>query len=136
MEKNQIGILVVDDVNSIRLNLKDALNGLGYTSVVISNSAVDAIEILRTRPIHLIFCDWRMSPGSGIDLLTYLREKPEFRNIAFVMVTGESSENYVFEAIKLGVDGYVIKPFNANNIEKKLNEALNRRKNLIEGTQK
>ena len=92
MEPKDVTILVVDDVNAIRVQVKDLLKGLGYRSVVVASSGEEAKEILQSQPIHLILCDWQMTPTSGIDLLKHCRSTIDHCDIAFIMVTAISNK--------------------------------------------
>ena len=128
MEPKDVTILVVDDVNAIRVQVKDLLKGLGYRSVVVASSGEEAKEILQSQPIHLILCDWQMTPTSGIDLLKHCRSTIDHCDIAFIMVTASNTQEEVVEAVQAGVDDYIVKPLTIDQIQSKVLKVFIRKK--------
>ena len=68
--------------------------------------------------VDLIICDWNMPNATGLELLQQVRTV--FPKMLFMMVTANSDEISVRNAMHCGVDAYVVKPFTTNQIEKKL----------------
>jgi two-component system, chemotaxis family, chemotaxis protein CheY len=71
-------------------------------------------------PFGLIISDWNMPNCSGLDFLKRMRGDQRFKKTPFVLVTAESEGHQVAEALKSGVDQYVIKPFNKDALLGKL----------------
>jgi two-component system chemotaxis response regulator CheY len=65
-----------------------------------------------------------MEPCDGLELLRHVRKDPNFKAIAFVLITAESTKERVIEAIKSGVDDYLIKPLTRVQIETKVYSVL------------
>ncbi len=113
-------VLVIDDsleaVNLIRAMLQE----LGLNQVFISKDGKDALDFLGACDdlVNVILCDWNMPRLNGIELLRQVRSvDPDF---PFIMVTGGADLNQVKEARENGVTGYILKPFSARELEKKL----------------
>jgi two-component system chemotaxis response regulator CheY len=120
-------ILVIEDVQAMRFHLKQMLQELGFTRIQTASSVEEAQLILMVEVVDLILCDWYLSPGSGLDLLKELRTKRENDGTAFVMLTAENTKEKVIEALKAGVDDYLVKPIAAATLIAKMTGALAKR---------
>jgi two-component system chemotaxis response regulator CheY len=123
-----INVLVVDDVNAMRVNIRELLKGVGFRVVKVASSVEEAKPLLEAEPIHLILADMHMEPLNGIDFLHYVRAHPNYKAVPYVMVTAENAKENVIEAITSGVDDYIMKPFTAVQLQNKVYTVLQRRK--------
>jgi two-component system chemotaxis response regulator CheY len=130
MDRSKVNILIVDDVNSIRSNLKSVLIGLKFTQILTANNGIEAIAVIQSNPVHLILADWHMNPVTGFEVLEFVRSNPQFQNIGFIMVTAETSKDKVIGAIDEGVDSYIAKPLTIQQIDLKVTEVLKKKKVL------
>jgi two-component system chemotaxis response regulator CheY len=130
MLREEVGILVVDDVNTMRVQIKDLLNSFGFRKVVLAGNGEEAKAALDAQPIHLILCDWHMTPVDGMEFLKHVRTHATHKGIAFIMVTAESTKERVVEAIKSGVDDYLVKPLTPVQIQNKVYGVLLRKQVL------
>src|SRR5262249_29846805 len=118
MEQGDVNILVVDDVNTMRIRIKELLKSFGFRKIHLAGTAQEAKEILEAEPFHLILCDWHMATVDGLEFLKFVRQNPTFGKIAFVLITAESTRELVLEAIQAGVDDYIVKPLTLAHINK------------------
>jgi two-component system chemotaxis response regulator CheY len=130
MLREEIGVLIVDDVNAMRVQVRELLKTLGFRKLVLASNGQEAVQRLGEETIHLILSDWHMAPMGGMELLKYVRSNPTYANVAFVMLTGESTKESVVEAIKAGVDDYLLKPATAAQFQGKVYGVLLRRQIL------
>ncbi len=130
MLREDISILVVDDVNSIRVHVKELLRVCGFRKIVTASSGEEAKALLETQPFQLILCDWHMEPTNGLELLRYVRNHPQFCGIAFILVTAENTRDRILDAVAAGVDDYVVKPLTQGQIQNKVYSVLLKRKVL------
>lgn len=123
-----INVLVVDDMSSIRKILIRCLNNIGFKNTIEASNGEEALEKIRAKepPIGLIISDWNMPILTGIDFLKKVKADPETKNLPFIMVTSESDKSQVLEAIRSGVNGYILKPFTPEDILARLTEAHKR----------
>lgn len=106
-------ILVVDDEQIVRDLLLAALEEADY-DVEAAADGREALERLETETYDLLITDVRMP---GIDGLTVVREaRRRSSTMAIVIITGASSEAIAIEAINLGVNGYLTKPFGVDRV--------------------
>lgn len=120
MDPSSLNVLVVDDVSVVRSALGKALGKLGILHFQESDNILDAWEKIKTLNIDLIFCDWNMPNGDGIELLNRLRadEDSVLKFKKFIMITG--SEDKAFAAMDAGAHNIIHKPFQIEDIEKKI----------------
>lgn len=100
------------------------LRELGFSQIDTTGDPVTALTMLRQRRYRLILSDWRMEPMDGIGLLQTLRADPEYADVPFILVTAEARPENVLAARRLGVDGYLVKPFDAAGLRAKLTAAI------------
>ena len=113
-------ILVVDDYQTMIRIIRNLLKQLGFEDVDDATDGVEAMSKLRQRKYGLIISDWNMEPMNGLDLLKQVRADPKLSGIPFIMVTAESKTDNVVAAKQAGVSNYIVKPFNAETLGKKL----------------
>ncbi|MGK5086683.1 response regulator [Bdellovibrionota bacterium FG-2] len=121
-------ILVIDDMMTMRKLVSKVCKELGFTDLTeASDGALGWEAIVNTKPpIGLVISDWNMPNSTGMDLLKRVRGDSRFKELPFVMVTAESENSQVIEAIKSGVSNYIIKPFTADTLKEKL-EAVHKK---------
>ncbi len=123
MSKNS-SILVVEDNVTTRLYIKRILKKLGYEKVMAVDDGDTAIMELKIKKFDMIISDWDMPNLNGLDFLKTIRKKPALRNIPFLMVTAEKEVSKIQKALRLGVDNYVVKPFEPGHLKNKIQEML------------
>ena len=124
MADTTMKVLVVDDFATMRRIVKNILTQLGYKHIIEADDGVKAWEIINEKNVDVIICDWNMPNMKGIDLLRKVRADKKFSELPFVMVTAEGKKENVIEATKAGVTGFIIKPFTAKDLGKKLKMIL------------
>lgn len=128
MQRDKIHVLVVDDAEAMRYRVKDYLGKLGFKKITTADGPDEANKTLKQGGVHLILCDWNMAPVDGKAFLLQVRKDAATKSIAFIMVTAESVIAKVTEAITLGVDDYLVKPFSIEQLESKLQNVLGKKK--------
>jgi putative two-component system response regulator len=124
-ERKMENILVVDDEAPIRHMLKRTLSGIGYTCTLAAD-ALEARKCLDSQPFEIALCDVNMPGESGIDLARHIGS--EYKDTAVIMLTGVDEPKTADAAIEAGTYGYIIKPFNPNELIINIRNALRRRK--------
>jgi len=129
-----IKVLVVDDFPTMRRIVKNLLKQLGFDNIDEAEDGAQALMRLRSGNFGLVISDWNMPNMEGIELLRNIRKEPDpLRDIPFLMVTAEAEKEKVIEAIKSGVDNYVVKPFTAEILKEKLEKIAEKKKSLKAG---
>ncbi len=117
-------VLIVDDQQSMRGICKFILNQLGFKTVIEAKSGRDALTKLESASVDLIISDWNMDDVDGLTLLKVIRKHPKTTKMPFIMATGRGDKEQVKEAIACGVNNYVIKPFDAGTMKKKIEAVI------------
>lgn len=119
-------ILVADDSATMRVVIKKTVEMAGVPVGRFFDAAhgKEALEILENNWIDVILSDINMPVMGGMELLREVMANEDFKRIPLIFITTESSEARMDEARKLGVAGYVKKPFQPETIKKILYEVL------------
>lgn len=123
--------LVTDDYESMRMMIIDHLNELGIEKIITANSGNEALKILKENlgkptQIQFVMTDMMMEDGSGLDLARGIRADPALKGLPILMVTSKSEVNLVLEAVKAGVNNYVVKPWEIEDLAKKIVDTVNK----------
>lgn len=115
-------VLVVDDMSTMRKIVIKILKELGFTDFTEAADGSLAWEAVSNAevPFGLIISDWNMPNCSGLDFLKRVRSDQRVKKTPFLLVTAEAEQHQVAEAVKAGVDQYVVKPFSKESIQSKL----------------
>ncbi|MDD5754507.1 MAG: response regulator [Methylococcales bacterium] len=116
--------LVVDNSESIRKVIIQKLRAFGAQRCLEAANGEEALVILKQQTIDVILSDSDISPMSGLDLLKIVRTDAKLCSVSFVMITGESSHDYLLEAIKYGVSSVLIKPYTLDVLSECIEKAL------------
>lgn len=116
--------LVVDDFSTMRRIVRNILKQLGHTEVEEAENGREALQKLKREPFDFIISDWNMPTMDGLELLKAVRADPQLKGTPFLMVTAESKQENVVEAIKSGVSNYIVKPFTADLLKGKIDKIL------------
>lgn len=126
MRELKHNILVVEDEPEQRALICSILTSSGF-NVVEADSVEQAIVLLKTSMIDIIFSDWKLGTLSGIDLLNYCQKN--MSDLGFVIATAYGTINHAVEALQKGADDYLPKPFKRQELLLTIDKAL-KAKNL------
>ncbi|MEQ8712694.1 MAG: response regulator [Cyclobacteriaceae bacterium] len=115
-------VLIVEDNQDMRKYLVSIFED--YFTMVTARNGREALRVLETQQVNLIISDLMMPEMNGTELLVALKNNPKYRPIPVIMLTAKTDEHQKLDALKLGVDDYLTKPFSAD-------EVLARANNLI-----
>jgi two-component system chemotaxis response regulator CheY len=116
-------VLLVDDFATMRKIIKNVLKQINIESVVEAENGRQALSILKAEKIDLIISDWIMPEMTGIEFLKACKADETVKHIPFIMVTAEAQKDSVVEAIKCGVDNYIVKPFTPEKLKDAIEKA-------------
>ena len=118
----EVQALIVDDSSVMRKIVERSLRQAGVDSLVVleAGSGVEGLEVLKARRVDLILSDINMPAMDGLEFVRQLRQQRLAEGVPVVMITTESSEEHVKQAIKAGAIGYIRKPFTADQVKQKV----------------
>ena len=119
---SEIRTLIVDDSSVMRKIVERALRQAGLDSLVVheAGSGIEGIEVLRAKKVDLILSDINMPSMDGLEFLRQIRTQQLAPGVPVVMITTESSEEHVKAAIQAGAQGYIRKPFTAEQVKERV----------------
>ncbi len=124
MEKADLKVLIVDDSSVMRSVLTDILKRIGFseTNITGATNGQEAVDIVVKSQFDIILLDWNMPEKDGFTALKEIRASGNKTPI--MMVTTEGERLRVIEAIKAGANNYLVKPFDATDLEDKVQQLL------------
>ena len=125
MPNHSMKIMVVDDFSTMRRIVKNILKQLGYSNIDEAEDGVGALSKLKSEPFDFIISDWNMPNMTGLDLLKSVRADDGLKHIPFMLVTAEAKKENIIDAVKAGVNNYIVKPFTAEALKEKMDKCLN-----------
>lgn len=120
MQAKKLKILIVDDQAEMRSSVGRILRFEGYLPLEAPDGK-SALEILSTQDIDVVLSDLRMPEMDGIELLHRLRQ---FSSKPFVLMTGFAEIAESAEAYEMGIDGFLLKPFQKSALLQSLRDAI------------
>ena len=123
-------ILLVDDSMLIRNVQKKFLEGNPSVQFFEAADGVEALSVLtQSGPMDLALVDWNMPNMDGHTLVKKIRETD--KKILLIMCTTEAEKPRVMEALKAGVNNYLVKPFTGDALIEKVQSTIKRAKQTI-----
>lgn len=110
-------VLIIDDSASFRQIISDTLRNAGY-DVIEGTDGVDALAKLAGKKINLIICDVNMPNMNGIRFVKEVKMRPEYQSLPIIMLTTESREKRKLEGQEVGVNAWIVKPFQPDQMLK------------------
>ena len=115
-------VMLIDDSKTMRNIQKSVLKQLGHTELEEACDGQDALSKIGAFNPELVLVDWNMP---NMDGLTFVKEyRKQNKTVPMIMVTTEAEKARVIEAIKAGVNNYVVKPFTPDLLGQRINETL------------
>src|SRR5580658_4889896 len=119
---SEIRTLIVDDSSVMRKIVERALRQAGLDTMVVheAGSGTEGLALLKENQVDLILSDINMPSMDGLEFLRQLRAQNLAPGVPVVMITTESSEEHVKQAILAGAQGYIRKPFTAEQVKERV----------------
>ena len=133
MDPKNIKVLIVDDMSNIRDFVRSQLRLMGFKEVVEAKDGYEAMLLLKAQKpedisIELIIADWNMPRMNGLELLKEVRNHPDWSDIVFILLTGETDREQISEAIMSGISQYIVKPVAGKAFEEKIRATWDRQR--------
>jgi two-component system chemotaxis response regulator CheY len=118
--------MVVDDMSTSRGLITQALDGFGIRQVESAADGQAALDKLKTWPVHMVISDMNMPGMNGLQLLHALRNAPATRKVGFLLITGKADKSVIETGKKLGMNNFLPKPFNPDDLRKAIEAMVGR----------
>jgi len=120
---NNMTCLIADDYSTARRIIKNALKELGF-SCLEAEDGEEALAIILQTPLNLVIADVKMPKKDGLELLEDIRDDNNLKDIPVILTMIEPLEELVNEAEELGMNDYLIKPFDVFTLAKVLDKVI------------
>jgi len=120
---SEICTLIVDDSSVMRKIVERALRQAGLEDSLVvyeASSGSEALDVLKNSKVDLILSDINMPVMDGLEFLRQLKAQNLAPSVPILMITTESSEEHVKQAIQAGAVGYIRKPFTAEQVKERV----------------
>ena len=124
---SEIRTLIVDDSSVMRKIVERSLRQAGLDPLVVyeAGNGAEGLDMLKAKPVDLILSDINMPSMDGLEFLRQIKAQNLAPGVPVVMITTESSEEHVKQAILAGARGYIRKPFTAEQVKERVLPLLN-----------
>lgn len=125
MSSKDLSIIIVDDLQFSRIVVKTALKKAGYNGVRMADSATEALGMIEQKPADVVLADWMMPEMDGLELTQQIRQRDEEKSTytAIILFTAHDGVDYLVKAFDHGVDDYLCKPPNPQELAARVNAA-------------
>jgi len=121
-------ILIVEDSATMRSLLASSLEGLETpVKIVEAESGFEALRLLPRESFDLVVTDINMPDINGLELVSFIKNNPQYAAIPLVIVSTEGSDRDRDKGLGLGADAYVVKPFDPEQLRRLVVELLSAR---------
>jgi CheY-like chemotaxis protein len=126
LDLRDLAVLVLDDNANTRTLISEVLRGLGVRRIYRTASCSDALSVMKSHAIDVLFVDIELEGDDGLGFIRKVRAAPEPKicNAAAIIVSSHATEARVMEAGVVGADGFLSKPFTVGGFAKRLTEGL------------
>ena len=124
--RDQLRIIVVDDMSTSRGLITQALDEFGISQVESAADGASALQRIATWPVHLVISDMNMPGMNGLQLLHALRANPKTRQVGFLLITGKADRQIIETGKQLGMNNYLPKPFQPEDLRKAIEAIVGR----------
>lgn len=133
MSFKKLSVLIVEDNIHMARIIATMIRGFGFEEVSIVGDPAEALELIKTNVIDLIFLDLRLPVLDGIEFTQLVRTSNDSPNpyVPIIMVTAHSEPSKVRAARDAGVTEFCCKPINANTLYSRVVSVVNKPRDFI-----
>lgn len=124
--RDQLRVMVVDDMSTSRGLITQALDTIGIRSVATAADGKAALAALAKSPVHLVISDYNMPEMDGLHLLHYLRSSPQTQKTGFLLITGRADPAVINKGKELGMNNFLAKPFQPAELKSSIEAIVGR----------
>ena len=119
---DRLSVLIVEDNMQMRLLIAQVLKAMGVGRISQADGGERALALIRTNKPDIIITDWLMEPMDGLELTRRIRQDPKSpaRLAPIILMTGYSAHSRVTQARDTGVTEFLVKPFTADALAKRI----------------
>ena len=114
-------VLIIEKDNTVRQSLSYFIGHYKNSEVFLAGSKKDGISLFQTIPFDIVLCGDRLPDGNGLEMLReWVNQNP---NLISILMTVQDDDRLRQEALKAGVRGYLVKPFDLKQLEEAISNS-------------
>ncbi len=123
--EHNLAIIIADDVELTRITIQTSLKQAGYHDVRIASGPDEVLKIIEERPADVALIDWIMPKMDGLQLCARMRQldSDSSHYTSIIMLTSKEGIEHLVEAFARGVDDYLTKPINEQELAARIHAA-------------
>ena len=110
-------ILITEDSSTMRSLLVSTIETCGDYEIIQAANGFEALRLLPRENVDLIITDINMPDINGLELISYVRNNPNYQSIPLFIISTEGSEKDMEKGLALGANEYLVKPFNPMKLQ-------------------
>ena len=115
--------MIVDDYSTARRLIKDSLEKIGFSCFEAENGN-QALAIIKQTSLNLVIADVMMPDKNGLELLKDIRADDNMKDLPVILTMLEPFDELISDGNKLGMNDYLVKPFDVFTLSKKLDNVI------------
>ncbi len=119
----KIHILYIEDEEKVRIQTAKVLS-IYFNNITLAENGKEGLKKFKDEKIDIIFTDINMPKMNGLLMIEYIRKIDKHTPI--VVFSAYEHTDYLLKTIEYGIDGYILKPFNLDQIQKVINKIVNK----------
>lgn len=124
--KDNLKLMVVDDMSTSRGLITQALDTIGIRQYTTENDGTAALKRLAASPVHLVISDYNMPGLDGLQLLEALRKTQSTQKIGFILITGRADKALIERGKSLAMNNFITKPFSDADMKECIEKVVGR----------
>ena len=130
----KLGILVVEDTEPMRNLMVSVLGTLGVGKVFTASNGALGFDLFCRENPDIVITDWHMEPVSGLELVEKIRghSRSPNKTVPIIMMSGYSAFPRIFKARDTGVTEFLVKPFSASDLARRLAYVINKPRDFVQ----
>ncbi|PNU20021.1 response regulator [Geothermobacter hydrogeniphilus] len=117
-------ILIAEDSPTMRSLIVSTIAALGDYEIVEAANGFEALRILPREKVDLVITDINMPDINGLELVSFVKNNPNYQNTPLFIISTESSERDREKGMTLGADAYLVKPFSPEELQSLIRQYL------------
>jgi len=117
-------VLIVEDSKAMRGLIRATVEQISGFATSEAGSGFDALKTLPSQKFDLIITDINMPDINGLELISFVKGHPQYKDIPLIIVSTEKSEEDKRRGMSLGASGYIVKPFRSDELQNLIKDIL------------
>jgi two-component system, chemotaxis family, chemotaxis protein CheY len=117
-------VLLVEDSEVMRSLMTSMIEEIKGVRVIAVENGFEALKTLPQQPIRLIITDINMPDINGLEVVSFVKNHPDYRSIPLIIVSTEQGKDDIQKGLSLGASAYITKPFKPESLKKVVQDVL------------